>query len=487
LEKAKLELDRLAGLGPVCTEDDLPSKNSYKPFPLEALPSSVHDFVAAAAEAICCDEAFLAVPALVVIGAAIGNSKVIAIKESWHEPAVFWAAVVADSSSMKSPAMVEATRPLYAIQEEMQNRYVYEDGRWKRSMDEFYSERHKQRALSKPGDPAPCAPERPVPEKLLVNDVTIERLAQVQHQNPRGVCLIRDELAGWFASFTRYSDSKGPGADLPKWLEIFHARTMIVDRKGGDPPTLYIKRAACSVYGTIQPQIFSKVMCDEFFDSGLAARLLLCMPPRKPKVWTDKVIPGGIYDIYRNTINNIYLDGNTIYEHYKGPMQVFFSKAAKSLWQEWFNEWNQMLSRSQGEQAAALSKLEAYCARFALLIAAYEKQDSPTKQNEITKDQLERAIEIVGWFREEQERVYAMVRTPAEKTEQQKIVDFIRRQQGARITPRELMRSNKSRYPKSADAAKVLDGLAEKGLLKKVTIEPGPAGGRRTWSYVVTN
>src|SRR5262249_21717934 len=131
-------------------------------------------------------------------------------------------------------------------------------------------------------------PPPPVCQRVLCSDITIEKVAQILNENPRGVLVHRDELAAWVGSFTRYK-SGGGRSDLPHWLEMFRAEPMIVDRKGGD--TVYVPRAAVSVCGTIQPGAMRRMLATaEALEAGLTARLLVARPPRTPKTWTDAII-----------------------------------------------------------------------------------------------------------------------------------------------------------------------------------------------------
>lgn len=481
LEKAKADLDRLTALS--FAGDDVAGEGGgkgYVPFPIEHLPTSLQEFVLSAAQALYCDPAFIAVPALVAIGAAIGNSRLISVKETWQEPSVFWAAIVADSSSLKSPSMDIAVGPLWAIQRGMSLDYEDALKYWKRQHDEWSDARYQKRKADDK-DPGPGrAPEKPNPGKLLVNDITIERLAQVLWQNPQGVCLCRDELAGWFASFGRYSDGKGPGADLPVWLEIFRAKSLLIDRKTGDPPSLFIPRAACSVVGTIQPRILQRILSDDFFDSGLASRLLLCMPPRKAKIWTEEIVPQSIYDTYNNIIKDIYLTGKDSMEaHKEGAKEIGFTSAGKNAWIEFYSEWADRQTHSDGEQAYALAKLEAYCARFALLLCCYDKAEWPGKKEMVTEGHVKRAFGLVKWFAGEAERVYSMVRDPAEKSDRERLLGFIGALGGS-ISARRLLRSNQSKYKTTEGATKVLEGLAEKGIGKWITRPTTEKGGYPT-------
>ena len=47
----------------------------YQPFPVDALPEAIRGYVMAAARAIGCDPAFVALPLLAALAAAIGNTR----------------------------------------------------------------------------------------------------------------------------------------------------------------------------------------------------------------------------------------------------------------------------------------------------------------------------------------------------------------------------------------------------------------------------
>ncbi|MCP3918730.1 MAG: DUF3987 domain-containing protein [bacterium] len=114
-------------------------------------------------------------------------------------------------------------------------------------------------------------------------------MAPLLLEQPRGLLLFRDELAGWLQGFNQFKG--GRGSDVPQWLEMHGARSITVDRKTGKPKTIMVPRAAVSVTGGIQPGILGKVLRPEYFDNGLAARLLMACPPRTARKWSDVEIP----------------------------------------------------------------------------------------------------------------------------------------------------------------------------------------------------
>lgn len=482
--RAKKEIDSLHAECLAAGEEDREDEEEtgYVPFPTVHLPPCLADYVLASADALHCDPAYIAGPALVAMGAAIGNSRVIQVKESWHEPAIFWAATVADAGTMKSPSYDLAIAPLGELQDEMSKTYESEWARYRDEYEDWQSKRYSKFG-NRSDDEDLKKPVKPVPKKIIVSDITIEKLAHVLHENPHGVCLCREELSGWFSSFGRYSDGKGVGADMSLWLQLFGARALRVDRKTGDPPSISIRRASCSVTGTIQPKILRRQLSDEFFESGLVSRLLLIMPPRRAKEWTENIVPEQAYRAYSDAVKEIYRTGEDILDWGGGePMKITFSKAGKEAWIEFYKEWAKRQRDAEGDFVSVLAKLEAYCARFCLLLSVADKHSSPSNRDIIKASHVEDAFGLVNWFAAETQRVYARLRTPADQEARDRLVELIQGRDGL-ITPSELRRSNPKKYVEPDDAAKALQGLVEKGLGSWVYKTPGKDGGRPTKAF----
>jgi len=160
-----------------------PHTDAWQPFPVNALPTTIANYITAAARSIACDVAFVAVPMLSCLAAAIGNTRWLRLKAGWDVPAVLWTATIAPSGSAKSPGLAAALRPVE---------------QFKRDSRAQHSGEHSPR--------------------YMVLDTTIEALATLLAGNPRGLLLAVDELAGWFGSFDQYS-GRG-GGDVAKWLDI---------------------------------------------------------------------------------------------------------------------------------------------------------------------------------------------------------------------------------------------------------------------------
>jgi len=249
------------------------------PFPTHTLPEPVRSYITDGARAIGCDPSYIALPVLSSLASAIGNARNIQLKRTWNEPAILWTAIIGESGTAKSPALQLALRPIRSIQARHMQENAEALKAWERE--------HEQWERAPKGKGRPSEPLRPLCERVCTDDATIEAIAVLLQQNPRGLLMIRDELSGWF-DFGRYSSSGrsgAGGADVAKWLEMFSGSTLSIDRKTSDP--IYVPRASMSITGGVQPEIFKRVLGQQHRENGLAARFLFAWPLRKAKHWSE--------------------------------------------------------------------------------------------------------------------------------------------------------------------------------------------------------
>ena len=84
--------------------------------------------------------------------------------------------------------------------------------------------------------------------------MTIEKLATLHDDNRRGLLVARDELAGWFGSFTKYKGKAGgTGRTETGSRCISGADAIVYDRKTGEKTQVFVPHAATSITGGIQP------------------------------------------------------------------------------------------------------------------------------------------------------------------------------------------------------------------------------------------
>lgn len=447
----------------------------YRPFPTETLPSPIKEFVADGSAVIGCDPVFLALPLLVAAGSAIGNARRLELKKGWLVPPVIWGCVIGESGTAKSPAFRLALRPVYERQRKALERHTEEMRKYRAELLRW--ERDIAAWKKKGGGLPPAEPEKPRAERCVVSDATVESLAPILLDNPRGLLLARDELAGWIGSFDRYAKAR-QGADVAAWLSMYNGEALIVDRKTGDARTVFIPSAAVSLCGGIQPGILQRALTTEYRESGLAARLLLTYPPRQAKRWTEADIDPGVEAEVARLVDRLYeLQPGIGNNGEPRPLVVHLTDEAKAAWIAYYNEHNQEQVCLVGDMASAWSKLEETAARLALVIHyARWAAGEVTDETQLDVVSVQAGITLANWFKHEARRVYAMLDETDGERDQRRLIEWIKRKGGS-VTVREVqMGCRWLRESGLAEAA--LDQLVKAGLGSWRDIPPTAKGGR---------
>jgi uncharacterized protein DUF3987 len=179
--------------------------NQVEPFPLEVLPDQLARFMKEGAMALHCPPDLIGVPLLVIAGSTIGTARVLEVKPGWHEGARIYGTGVAEPGAVKSPALDLVARPLYRKQQTLVEEFTKKEQAYKADMAlyevqlQVWKERARKAARGEgpdQGEP-PEEPKEPTLARVFTSDVTVEALAVLLQQNPRGLVLIRDELTGW--------------------------------------------------------------------------------------------------------------------------------------------------------------------------------------------------------------------------------------------------------------------------------------------------
>jgi DNA polymerase I-like protein with 3'-5' exonuclease and polymerase domains len=457
----------------------------YLPFPTDCLPAPWDAFVSEGAAALRCDEALVALPLLAVLASAIGNTRRIHLGAEWYEPAVLWTCVVAESGGRKSPAAELGVERVKARQKRLVKEFKEALKEYKRQAAE-----HKARKRDDGDDEASDAPEKPTLKRVLVSDVTVEKLAGLLDDNRRGLLVYRDELAGWVGSFTRYK-GKGGGSDEPNWLSIHRGDALIYDRKTGDKTSVFVPHATVSVCGGIQPGVLKRLASQDLFDSGLVARLIFAMPPRTPKTWSDDQISAATKAAADRSLAALYeLSGELDEDGDLCPIVIELTTEARNRLKGFVNEWGLRQFDAEGEMAAALAKLEALPGRFALIHHTVLRAGTLEDTDPIGLDSLEEGIRLAAWCAHEADRVYALVHESAEDKDTRKLVDLVARlavRNKGRVTVKILQRANQKKYL-TADLARAdLEHLVGLGLGRWEEAPANAKGGWRPTYFIPTS
>lgn len=433
----------------------------YIPMPTACLPNAMRDYICAVATALPCSEENVALPLLAALGAAIGNSRRIALKASWTEPAVIWAVTIMASGKLKSPAHDAAVKFLA----HRQRRLI---GEHNRAMQQFQVEQitwddnriraRRNKAASEFTPP----PEMPICQRLTTSDCTVEALAELLAENPRGLLVERDELAGWLGSFDRYASNSG--GDLPAWLSMHRAGSVTVDRKTGKKLT-FVPHAHVNICGTIQPATLRRCLSADFFDSGLSARLLMAMPPAPLKRWSEAVIPPTLDAALEALFDRLLAltpatETDSSGQDFASPVVLELSPEARELWISFYDQHaaeQEMINDDR--QSSAWSKLEAYAARFALIFTLCRDSAATVIDGQSMAD----AIVLTRWCGNETRRVYGMLAGQETDNPRAELIKLIQARFPGQVTARELAHASR-RYRESGMAQLALQELVNAGL-----------------------
>lgn len=413
----------------------------FRPFPVHELPEPLATFCDEVAAAVGCDSSFPALASLAVCSAAIGTSRQICLKRGWFAPAVLWTLLVGESGTQKSPPFRLAMAPLKERQRRDAERFAAENAEYQSALREYRRQVKRFERSGGGGGDEPEPPVQPMRSRCVVQDATIEALAPILNENPRGVLLSRDELSGWLAGFDRYSAGKsGASAEAPKWLEIYNVEAITIDRKTGDQRFVYVRRPFVSITGGIQPGILARCLTNEHRDNGLQSRLLMTYPPRQPKQWRDDEVSSATQAAYADLIRDLFELQHDATDGDLRPATLTLSDEARELFKRYVNETGQEQAEFYGHLASQWSKLEETPARLAIVLhCARQVSTGVVDPWQIDGETMRAAIILAEWFKGETLRINRLLSEPEESREARHLADWIR-SHGGRITARDLCR-----------------------------------------------
>lgn len=482
----RAKLDALvATVEPWQPERPRPALEPFVPFPVAALPQVVQALVMAGSDAIGCDPAFIALPILSVLGASIGNTRRLRLKPGWDVPPIIWTAIVGRSGSQKSPAWKLALSAVDELEKEA-------DRRWRRAMAEYRTAVAEQKRDRRTADDSADSeepteqPTVPIAERFVVSDTTIEALAPLLLENPRGLLLTVDELVGWLGSFDRFNRGGRASADAGRWLSMFNAAPLRVDRKTGEPRTIYVPSAAVSVCGGIQPGTLRKAIGTEHRENGLLARMLLAYPPPRSRRWSETAIRANSVEPFTEllrSLRRIEFERDRSGAPVSGIVEL--SQTAKNLYCEFYNEHAQEQETLDDDLAAAWSKLEEYAARLAMIIhVCRHVSGEDVAEREVDEISMAAGIVLTRWFCRETRRVYAVLEQSESERACHELADWIRRKGGEVSVP--AVQGGHRRFRTSVEAEMALEELVSAGLGYWQPVNTTRRGGRPSRRFVLS-
>ncbi len=273
------------------------------PLPAEMVPVVLRPWLVEVAHRACFHLEFVTIPALVSAGNVIGRS--VGIMPSKYDDFLVvpnvWGGIVARPGLMKTYAIDEGMRPLKRLVATAEKRFVEESRaqgarrvRLQAELEALKSEM-VQSAKKRTGDTddlerryldlqIEIEASTVVERRYLTHDATVESFDRLLSENPRGLLVVRDELAGWLMTLSK----PGREGDREFFLEAWNG-TGSFTRDRVSRGTVHIEAVTLSILGGIQPGKLKPFVEDALAgrrnDDGLLQRLQLLVWPEDPGPW----------------------------------------------------------------------------------------------------------------------------------------------------------------------------------------------------------
>jgi hypothetical protein len=437
------------------------------PFPVDVFPEDHQRYIREGAAAMNCPPDFFGVPMLVVAGGAIGNSFRLAVTNTHHQSAALYAAVVGRAGSVKSPALEEVARPLEQAERRHHLRFREQMKAWRETPEE---ERE----------------EKPTLKRVLVDDTTTEALGTALEANPRGLTMVRDELAALVCGLNQYK--AGKGHDRQIYLKIWNHATSRIDRKNNpDGIPLRIYRPFLAILGGIQPSILDMLHGNRGFqraDDGYLDRYLFAYPEDQPaagETWRE--ITEQASGIWASTIDRL-LDKEMTLEGdgTKRPWLKRLTKTGKEAWVTFTTAHAAELNSEKFPEnlRGAWSKLRGYCARLALILHCLRLAVGERVDPDVDGESVRRAVRLVDYFKDHARRVHGLMATDRDTEAARRILQWIDGHDRKEFKRWEVWKDLESQewFPRIEDLDEPLARLIRHRYLRLRTPPKNPCGGR---------
>jgi hypothetical protein len=369
-------------------KDEIQSINRYSNendtiFPTNGLPKVILDFAKEISEVYGVPIEFPALSALCAVSAAV-RKKFTVDSGKYRNFGQLWLMFVAPPGVGKSEPVAAAFRPLLQLDKLSYDNYLLDLNNWKADCAEAKQNRKLE-------------PDRPFFKQCLIDDFTPESLYQTMFRNNGAVSLYRDELSGWFADFGRYNKS----GEISRYLSIFNNVQFCINRKSEEP--LQIPEPFMTICGTIQPEILNVALNNNYLkENGFASRFLYVYPREiKKQKYSEKTPDKNILKQYDDLVKHCYQLG-------KANEPYTLSGDARKLFVKYANNTTDLVNGSSNNFfRATYAKMEIQVLRVALIIQLIRGVYNPDewKQNLITKEAIQYAIDICQYFNSNIQRV----------------------------------------------------------------------------------
>ena len=454
------------------------------PFPVDAFPPAIRDYVLAVAETTQTPVDMAATAALAVLALCQQGKYRIKGKEDWIEPLNLFTVIVAEPSERKSAVISHMTGAVHRFEAEYNKQH---SGAVERSRMEKRILEKQQRNLEEMVIKGKAQMEdlqdvaiqlanfrEVMPMRLYVDDVTTEKLTSVLAKNNGTAAVVSaeggifDMLAGIYTK----------NVNIDVFLKAHSGDDIRVDRIGRSSES--ISHPALTVLLAVQPSVLSGMMSNGVFRGrGLTARFMYCMPQSKvgDRKYRTQPIPDEVSRCYEVLIQNLLQEGIP-----KTPELIRLSPEADNLLEAFSCEVESKMKAEYSDIPDWTGKLAGAVLRISGLLSRAANahcSDFLDLSDSMIVDEatMAGAIAIGRYFTEHSRAAYSLMGADDLVKQSQYTLDAIIKNGLLEFTRRDIMRICRS-FKKAEQVQPVLNHLADLGYVALKEIEQTFGKGR---------
>ncbi|GAB3380694.1 YfjI family protein [Amycolatopsis echigonensis] len=388
-EEAPVPVDRIGAPWPD-KPAPLSTVQALSVFPLAALPAWLADYTEAVAEMLQVPVDLPGSLGLAVLSTVAGGRVTVSVREGWNEQPNIYTVVIMEPSARKSPAFTAMTEPIRELERELriEAKHQIEAARMQQQVAQSTRDKAQKAAAELIGDDAADADreraiaeavdaalaadaiEVPAQPQLIVDDITVQKVATILAQQGGRLAVLSDEGTIFENIAGRYSGN----VNAEVFLKGYTGTELRVDR--GDRSE-FVSRPALTLGLTIQPTVIEDLP-QKLRGNGFLARILFSRPVpmsgrRKART---AAVPADVAAAYNTKLLSI---AHQLYG-FDDPVSLTFSPAADNLMVEIQEEIEPKLDPATGEWAHIADwagKLAGQTARIAGLLHLAEHPLNP--------------------------------------------------------------------------------------------------------------
>lgn len=446
---------------------------SLMAFPVEVFPPILERYCVELAGSMDASTNFTGLSMLTVAGAAIGHAVNLRVKKTWLEGPQIWGVLAGPPGTLKSPVMEAVAAPFTAVNRSLR-------GKAGTARREWLKKSKESKKGNTGGDPGPEPPRL----AATVGDVTMEALAVLLRDNPRGLLSVQDEAVGWVASFDAY---KKGGGERQFLLSLHSFREINIDRKT-DGQSINAPRPGCGLLTGIQPDLLPRLVSADGND-GFTERLLIVLHESDgPPGITDDEVSDESLEAWGSTIRG--LAGAKMMEDRGAlrPWECLMTPEADARFKAWFKEWaarwwsveplREFINKSKGQTL----RLALILSRLRLAVKGESitgsQHDPSRKVPPVELVDVEGAIKLMAYFLNHRRRVIPSLNRRSGNAMERRILGWIRRGGLTEFKQADLFDALKLK-PVEGEAVAALTALVERGVLHRLPDPPSGGRGRK--------